>query len=74
MVRRKEFFSTLLTVKLTPSIVMLPLGMINTLFESYKVGSKINIETDMFARYLYHMFSSDKNVSWDMVDSIMARY
>jgi riboflavin synthase len=55
-------------------LTIIPHTMKNTLFESYKVGSKINIETDMFARYLYHMFSSDKNVSWDMVDSIMARY
>ena len=55
-------------------LTIIPHTMKNTLFESYKVGSRVNIETDMFARYLYHMFSHDKNVSWDMVDAIMARY
>ncbi len=56
-------------------LTIIPHTMKNTLFETYRVGDRVNIETDMFARYLYHMFNkSDKELSWDMVDKMMARY
>ncbi len=45
-----------------------------TIFGEYKVGRKVNIETDMFARYVYHMFKGKKDVSWDSVDKMMALY
>lgn len=45
-----------------------------TLFGTYKVGQLVNIETDMFARYIYNMFSSKKELSWESVDKIMALY
>lgn len=49
--------------------------MKNTLFASYKVGQKLNIETDMFARYVYNMFSkNDDTLSWDTVDHVNALY
>jgi len=49
--------------------------MENTLFETYQIGSLVNIETDMFARYLYHMFGNkEKEISWDTIEGIMARY
>lgn len=44
-----------------------------TIFSDYKIGRRVNIETDMFARYVYHMFSK-KETSWDSVDKIMALY
>ncbi len=55
-------------------LTIIPHTMKNTLFESYKVGTRVNIETDMFARYLYHMFGENRSLSWDAVDNIMARY
>jgi riboflavin synthase len=55
-------------------LTIIPHTMKNTLFESYKIGTRVNIETDMFARYLYHMFGENKSLSWDAVDNIMARY
>ncbi len=55
-------------------LTIIPHTMKNTLFESYKTGTRVNIETDMFARYLYHMFGKNESLSWDSVDSIMARY
>ncbi|WP_320035412.1 riboflavin synthase [Halarcobacter sp.] len=58
-------------------LTIIPHTIKNTLFETYKVGSKVNLETDMFARYIYNMFqnkSSDKDLTWDKVDGIMARY
>ena len=33
----------------------------NTLFKTYKIHQKVNIETDMFARYLYSMFNKTPN-------------
>ena len=55
-------------------LTIIPHTMKNTLFETYQIGSRVNIETDMFARYLYQMFGKDKSVSWSDIDSIMARY
>jgi len=45
-----------------------------TIFSDYKIGRRVNIETDMFARYIYHMFSTKKELSWDSIDNIMAMY
>ena len=55
-------------------LTIIPHTIQNTLFRNYKVGSKVNIETDMFARYIYNMFKKDNKLSWGDVDRIMARY
>ncbi len=60
-------------------LTIIPHTVENTLFKRYKVGTKVNLETDMFARYIYNMFpsskkQSDDNLSWNDVDRIMATY
>lgn len=56
-------------------LTIIPHTIDNTLFKRYKMGTKVNVETDMFARYIYNMFNSKKDkLSWSDVDSIMARY
>ncbi len=55
-------------------LTIIPHTIENTLFKTYKVGSKVNIETDMFARYIYNMFKKDDSLSWSDVDRIMANY
>ena len=56
-------------------LTIIPHTIKNTLFNEYKVGSKVNIETDMFARYIYNMFKPQGgDLSWDKIDAIMARY
>ena len=56
-------------------LTIIPYTMKETLFKNYKKGSSVNIETDMFARYISHIISHQKNsLSWDEVDSISARY
>ena len=56
-------------------LTVIPHTIKNTLFKTYNVGSKVNLETDMFARYVYNMFKSSKdNLTWDKVDKIMASY
>jgi len=56
-------------------LTIIPHTVENTLFKTYKMGSKVNLETDMFARYVYNMFKGTKDtLTWDKVDNIMARY
>ena len=56
-------------------LTIIPHTIKNTLFETYKIGSKVNLETDMFARYIYNMFKNSENdLTWDKVDKIMASY
>ena len=55
-------------------LTIIPHTMKNTLFESYQTQREVNIETDMFARYIYNMFGKKDDISWDNIDSIMAKY
>jgi riboflavin synthase len=56
-------------------LTIIPHTINNTLFKTYKINSKVNIETDMFARYVYNIFApKGKNMSWEDVDKIMASY
>lgn len=58
-------------------LTIIPHTIENSLFKIYKVGSKVNLETDMFARYVYNMFKgqdSNSKLSWGDVDNIMSRY
>ena len=58
-------------------LTIIPHTMKETLFKNYKKGSKVNIETDMFARYISHILSHQKNISslsWDEVDAINASF
>lgn len=62
-------------------LTIIPHTMKETLFKNYKKGYRVNIETDMFARYVSHIIShqnrtssKDNSLSWDEVDSITARY
>jgi riboflavin synthase len=57
-------------------LTIIPHTINNTLFRTYSVGSKVNLETDMFARYVFNMFKKDDDskLSWKDVDQIMATY
>ncbi len=57
-------------------LTIIPHTVENTLFRTYKIGSKVNLETDMFARYIYNMFKGQKDsgLTWDKVEGIMASY
>lgn len=60
-------------------LTVIPHTMKETLFKNYKNGSKVNIETDMFARYVSHIISHQKKTSsdtltWNEVDSITTHY
>ncbi|WP_072682294.1 riboflavin synthase [Arcobacter sp. LA11] len=58
-------------------LTIIPHTIENTLFKRYKVGTKVNLETDMFARYVYNMFKGQKsedNLTWDKVDKALYSY
>lgn len=63
------------TIRLT----VIPHTMKETLFKNYSSGSKVNVETDMFARYVSHIIAhqtkaSTKSLSWKDVDSMTAQF
>ena len=58
-------------------LTIIPHTIKNTLFEKYTIGSYVNIETDMFARYienLIHHKNKEDTSSWEKIDSILASY
>jgi riboflavin synthase len=58
-------------------LTIIPHTLKKTLMKNYKVGTKLNIETDVFARYIDHILahrSSKKSMSWDDVDKIQMSY
>ncbi|MCD6212931.1 MAG: riboflavin synthase [Sulfurovum sp.] len=58
-------------------ITIIPHTLKNTLMKNYKVGTKLNIETDVFARYIDHILahrSSKKSMGWDDIDNIQMSF
>ena len=57
-------------------LTIIPHTMQETLFKSYKKGSRVNVETDMFARYVAHIINHQKSssISWDEIDAISTSY
>ena len=58
-------------------LTIIPITYESTLFKHYKTGTKVNIEYDMFAKYIYHMThksTSKRSVTWDDIDKIQAQY
>ncbi|PTB86482.1 hypothetical protein C9925_02140 [cyanobacterium G8-9] len=58
-------------------LTIIPHTLKETLMKNYKIGTKLNIETDVFARYIDHILahrSTQKSMSWDDVDRIQMSY
>lgn len=58
-------------------LTIIPHTLKETLMKHYKVGTKLNIETDLFARYIDHILthrSAKKSLSWSDIDSIQMSY
>ena len=59
-------------------LTIIPITMKESLFRSYKKGSKVNVETDMFARYVAHIIShqnsNNSTLSWNDVEKISSLY
>jgi riboflavin synthase len=58
-------------------LTIIPHTLENTLMRDYEIGTSINIETDVFARYIDHILthkSAPKSMGWGEVDSIAMSY
>lgn len=57
-------------------LTIIPITMRETLFGTYKKGTRVNIETDVFARYMHHIMhaSAKSTLSWNDVERISALY
>jgi riboflavin synthase len=58
-------------------ITIIPHTLKNTLMKNYKVGTKLNIETDVFARYIDHILahrSAKKSMGWSEIDSMQMSF
>ena len=58
-------------------LTIIPHTLKETLMKNYKVGTKLNIETDVFARYIDHILahrSQRKSMGWGDVDSLQMSY
>lgn len=54
-------------------LTIIPHTMKETLFKNYKKGSRVNIETDMFARYIAHIIkhqTKSTSLSWNEIDTM----
>ncbi len=59
-------------------LTIIPHTLEHTLIGTYKKGTKVNIETDMFARYIEHILThrakNKKAMSWEEIDAITMSY
>jgi len=58
-------------------LTIIPHTLKETLMGKYKIGTKLNIETDVFARYIDHILehrSKRKSMSWDDIDNMQMTY
>jgi len=58
-------------------LTIIPHTLKETLISKYTIGTKINIETDLFARYIDHILqhrSHQKSMNWDDIEKIHALY
>jgi riboflavin synthase len=57
-------------------LTLIPHTLKETLLESYKLGRRVNIESDMLVRALHHMLShrNKKDPTWEEVEHWMHLY
>jgi riboflavin synthase len=58
-------------------LTIIPHTLKETLMKNYKVGTKLNIETDLFARYIDHILAhrnAKQGMSWEEIDSLQMTY
>lgn len=58
-------------------LTIIPHTLQNTLIKNYKIGTKLNIETDVFARYIEHILkhrSKRESISWSDIDNMQMGY
>ncbi len=58
-------------------LTIIPHTLENTLFGTYRIGSRVNVETDLFARYVANILDKKeaaRQKGWERVEKIQALY
>ncbi len=58
-------------------LTIIPHTMRETLFGSYRIGTRVNVETDLFARYVANILEKRedaKKIGWETIERIQAIY
>ncbi len=58
-------------------LTIIPHTLKETLMGEYKIGTTLNIETDLFARYIEHILrnrATKKSLSWSEVDALQMQF
>jgi riboflavin synthase len=57
-------------------LTIIPHTLKETLMKNYKIGTELNIETDLFARYIDHILQNrgKKSLSWSEMDSMQMSF
>jgi len=57
-------------------LTIIPHTLKETLMKNYKIGTELNIETDLFARYIDHILThrGKKSLSWSDMDSMQMSF
>jgi len=65
-------------LKNTLRLTIIPHTFANTLFATYEIGTLVNMETDFFAKYIYHILQQNKiqknKITWEEIDEINNGY
>ncbi|KAA6234463.1 riboflavin synthase [Campylobacter sp. LR264d] len=55
-------------------LTIIPISFKETLFNEYKIGRRINIESDLLSRYIYAQIHKKKELSWEEIEKISYLY
>ncbi|WP_170000004.1 riboflavin synthase [Campylobacter sp. RM9328] len=62
------------TLKNGVRLTVIPITFQDSLFGKFKVGRRVNIESDLLARYIAHQLNFKSKPSWDEIDHIASLY
>ncbi|MBF7049424.1 riboflavin synthase [Campylobacter volucris] len=55
-------------------LTIIPITFKETLFKNYTIKRKVNIETDLLARYIYRQIHHKETLTWQQIDQISSLY
>ncbi|MBF7067799.1 riboflavin synthase [Campylobacter volucris] len=55
-------------------LTIIPITFKETLFKKYTIKRRVNIETDLLARYIYRQIHHKETLTWQQIDQISSLY
>ncbi|WP_291951866.1 riboflavin synthase [Campylobacter sp.] len=55
-------------------LTIIPITLNETLFKNYTLKRRVNLESDLLARYIYKQIHNKKNITWQQIDQISSLY